>query len=288
VGKIAVYAAGKNAVWIEDMSKFYFYTDLESAFNCRRVFALLDGKLPLTNPSRFNDPFDSRLRFVPDFTEEDAKKYLDWDSKQTRLKREIREIQNPMYLAIEQKGQEIFPRWTAFSVSEVNDSLLMWAHYAAQHKGICLELEYDDAKKPANALYRKIKYTTHYPQNIRISLEQGLDSVSLETLLLTKSIDWHYEREWRFAVKDAPADTGIYGEPKFHGLIDSPFEVTGIRYGVRCVDGDHSDFRKQSDPAMWKYTKMAIISKIADRADIAVHQNTLSNTEFKLTLKSLE
>ena len=110
----------------------------------------------------------------------------------------------------------------------------------------------------------------------------------METLLLTKSIEWHYEREWRFAVQDAPPEVDFHGDHKFDGIIDSPFKVTGVCYGFRCVDGDHSDFNKQPDQNMWKYTKIAVIAKIAERTDISVSQNRLSGTEFKLEAISLE
>ncbi|MCF7847938.1 MAG: DUF2971 domain-containing protein [Kiritimatiellales bacterium] len=266
------------------MKTFYFYTDLESEFNCRRVLAMLDGKLPLANPSHFNDPFDSRLRCNPDFTDADARKYLDWDPKRARIFPE----QDPIFVALEVKRKEILSRWTAFSVSEVEDSLLMWAHYGAQHKGLCLELEYDETKRPESALFSKIRYTTHYPQDIRISLDQGLDSSAKETLLLTKSIDWHYEREWRLAVQDASPEVDYNGPDKFDGVIDSPFKVTGVCYGFRCEDGDHSNFSEQPDENMWKYTKIAVITKIDARTDISVCQSSLSATEFSLKAISYE
>ncbi|MDF7798173.1 DUF2971 domain-containing protein [Pontiellaceae bacterium B1224] len=251
------------------MSTYYFYTDLESPFKCRRVHAMLEGKLPLTNPSRFNDPFDSRLVSKPDFTDAEARKYLDWELKRSLIFPE----ENPIYVALEKKREEIFSRWTAFSVSEINGSLLMWAHYGAQHKGICLELEYDEAKKTNTALFEKIRYATPYPRDIRVSLNQDLDSASLETLLLTKSIDWHYEREWRFAIQDAPSEVDFPGDHKFDGIIDSPFKVTGVCYGFRAEDGSHLDFRGVPEN-MLQYTKIAVVGRIAERTDISVNQNT--------------
>ena len=268
------------------MSTYYFYTDLESPFNCRRVHAMLDGKLPLKNPSRFNDPFDSLPRVKPGFTEENAIEYLGLEPAWVSVWREIGK--DPTYSALQKKAEEIFSRWTVFPFSEEKGSLLMWAHYGAQHKGICLELEYDEVKAPNNSLFKKIRYTTHYPQDIRISLDQGLDSASIETLLLTKSIEWHYEREWRFAVQDAPSEVDFHGEDKFHGIIDSPFKVTGVCYGFRCEDGDHSNFDEQSDSEMRKYTKIGTVGKIFERKDISVQQNTLSAEGFKLIAISLE
>lgn len=264
------------------MDKYYFYTHLEDEFSCRRVMAMLDGKLPLTNPSHFNDPFDSRLRFKPDFTEEDARKYLGWDSSESPVLRKFRRFQNPMPSALSKKEQEIFRRWTAFSVSEVADSLLMWAHYAAQHKGICIELEYDTGQKPETALFDKIRYTTHYPQDIRVSIDSGLDRASLETLLLTKSIDWHYEREWRFAIQDAPQEDDYPGDKKFDGVINSPFKVTGVCYGMRFPDEKTRELLYQSDASPQTYSKAGIIKLIGGLKDISVFKGKLKAGEFAL------
>jgi hypothetical protein len=267
------------------MGCYYYYTDLESPFNCRRVLAMLDGKLPLTNPSRFNDPFDSRLRFKPGFTEAQAIEYLELKPEWLPIWRELKK--DPIYAALQKKGEAVFSRWTSFAVSEAQDSLLMWAHYGGQHKGICLKLEYDETKRPEGSLFEKIRYTTHYPQVLRMSLDQDLDEGSLKTLLLTKSIEWHYEREWRLAVQDAPPEVDYEGEDVFDGVINSPFKVIGVCYGFRATDGSHKDFNGLPENE-WKYTKIAVVAKIAERIDISLHQNSLSGTEFKLEPINLE
>ena len=70
-----------------------------------------------------------------------------------------------------------------YSMSEVNDSLLMWAHYGDNLKGavLCLDPK-KDPKVFSNA--RKIKY----------SKKRSLSNYMAQ---LTKSVDWKYEKEWR-------------------------------------------------------------------------------------------
>lgn len=272
------------------MDKYYFYTHLEDEFSCRRVMAMLNGKLPLTNPYRFNDPFDSRLRFQPNFTAEKAREILKQDEPENPIMRKIHtlKLMNPMSHALSKKEQDIFRRWTAFSVSEVADSLLMWAHYAAQHKGICIELEYIEDKKPGPAIFDKIRYTTHYPRDIRVSIDSGLDRTSLETLLLTKSIDWHYEREWRFAIQDAPQEVDYPGDQKFDGVINSPFKVTGVCYGMRFPDEKTRELLYQSDASPQTYSKAGMIKLIGGLEDISVFKSKLKAEEFALCAELLQ
>lgn len=71
--------------------------------------------------------------------------------------------------------------------SEVNDSLLMWAHYGDSLKGACLC--FDTSKDSAlfsNA--QKVQYTNLRPR------------IGNFNEYFTKSIDWSYEQEWRIVV----------------------------------------------------------------------------------------
>lgn len=79
--------------------------------------------------------------------------------------------------------------------SEINNSVLMWGHYADCHRGICLE--YDPhcvAVEPSNMLY-KVRYQDERPIVARF-LERE-DSGELAKALTTKARYWEYEQEWR-------------------------------------------------------------------------------------------
>jgi hypothetical protein len=97
-----------------------------------------------------------------------------------------------------------------------------------------------------------------------------------------KALEWHYECEWRFAVPDALNDD----ETSFDGIInDSPFKVTGVCYGYRCVPVELEDLISED---VNQRSKADVINRIESRTDIRVSQNTLSTTEFKLIPVSLE
>lgn len=76
-------------------------------------------------------------------------------------------------------------------VSEVADDLLMWAHYADSHGGICLVLKRDN---PFFANAHPVNY-----QKLRPEVNPLIDSYEemLDKSMFTKSDHWKYEKEWR-------------------------------------------------------------------------------------------
>jgi hypothetical protein len=85
------------------------------------------------------------------------------------------------------------------SLASKADSIPMWAHYAAGHKGFVIGL--DTATEPfdqaiAAGKLRRVRY-----QQDRISLTRGSGGqawVGPDGIFHTKSTDWQYEQEWRW------------------------------------------------------------------------------------------
>ncbi|MGH6826617.1 DUF2971 domain-containing protein, partial [Methyloceanibacter sp.] len=113
-----------------------------------------------------------------------------------------------------------------FSLSERYDSPLMWSHYGNQHKGLCVE--YDVSQVPQEELHR-----VRYGDSRRIAASRVLqwleteDQASSEAVhrgcLLTKSLDWTYEYEWRML--------GRIGSQASTAILKS------ITFGMRCSIG---------------------------------------------------
>lgn len=97
--------------------------------------------------------------------------------------------------------------------SETYDNNLMWAHYADQNRGICVEYDMDKCNNSTDISYLKtmllpVIYQKERP-NIPIDIlktdkefkynicEGKYTLVDKIRYLLTKGIDWKYEREWR-------------------------------------------------------------------------------------------
>jgi hypothetical protein len=212
-----------------DMVPKYFYLYLRSdSFALKKLIALLCGNLPLTNARRFNDPFDSKLG-------------LDHSRKIIQLNDNEMDAVGAGYFSkddFEKHHQnldelEMRDRYNLACFSESYDSLLMWAHYADAHKGICLKLKYYPKRLPAGCFFKKVRYSTHYP---KINVLQTEERSEVETFFLTKSVDWLYEREWRLVV---PVE--MKGNDDFDGEIPSPFDVESVYLGIYC------DARKLQD-----------------------------------------
>ncbi|MDO4332786.1 MAG: DUF2971 domain-containing protein [Eubacteriales bacterium] len=76
--------------------------------------------------------------------------------------------------------------------SERPDSLLMWGHYANNHRGICVG--YDLKKLIENYDCLPVIYEEELPQNI--------NNAHILKDTLTKYRDWEYEKEWRIIKTD--------------------------------------------------------------------------------------
>src|SRR5262249_50957232 len=80
-------------------------------------------------------------------------------------------------------------------------SSLMWAHYARSHTGLCLEF---DATMPEVSKAYEVKYAATRPL-IRWQLLDNATGL-IDAMLLTKSDDWKYEREYRILCRNGDID----------------------------------------------------------------------------------
>ncbi|MGL6301302.1 DUF2971 domain-containing protein [Aeromonas caviae] len=109
------------------------------------------------------------------------------------------------------------------SFSETQRNLLMWAHYSAQHKGLCIGYDVDVlVHENSDATLCKVNYDSIlYDQDHFDELDHMSDFESEETnsfcyrLFTTKSNDWIYEKEHRF-ISSCETASRI--------LIDVPYE----------------------------------------------------------------
>jgi Protein of unknown function (DUF2971) len=106
--------------------------------------------------------------------------------------------------------KEKFASSGILSLSELGDNILMWSHYAQQHKGICIEFERNSSNFLGNQLYTlPVRYSIKAPiinaKSYRHATKDEQNEMEL-SLVLTKASDWTYEREWR-AIKIELADS---------------------------------------------------------------------------------
>jgi hypothetical protein len=136
---------------------------------------------------------------------------------------------------------------------------LLWAHYANQHKGMCLVFEVPDEK--SSELY-KVKYQKKFPE---INLTDDADThEEIKTIVTTKSIEWEYENEYRQIFIDK------------NMLYKYPGELVEIIFGCRA---SIEDIEMVTNIAVSKNSTI-IISKIhLDNGNYGLCKGTIGNNK---------
>ena len=76
------------------------------------------------------------------------------------------------------------------SFTETSDNELMWAHYADNFKGVCLEFDFSEVQSISNVL-SKVTYSNNIPTINSVNLDE------IKKAMTMKRIAWTNEREWR-------------------------------------------------------------------------------------------
>ena len=169
---------------------------------------LINGRLWASKPERFNDPFDCDLEIEKDITEEsvlEAARRWRNESQVAEYKTSKLDANGKFTIEERKRLNEIVRNFEkenknsgVVCLSEVCDSILMWSHYAQNHKGVCFEF----TRAENNYLGDEercspVRYERHYPP---IDLGQMLinqDGETIRLMMKTKSWEWAYEKEWR-------------------------------------------------------------------------------------------
>lgn len=199
-----------------------------------RVDFFSEHRLRFTPPAEFNDPFDVApvASFHGDPT---ALKGL---TEKSHLHLRMRErLQKRADAMFNSPGipQVLYSRHNGvLSLSERRDSLLMWAHYALNHRGFAIELK---AEHHWLARARRVKYSDRRPFIAPLSgHKKPRKPIPDEeaNFCFQKSSEWAYEREWRIIRRLEEADVVLPLEPSPIHLFKVPTAaVTGVIIGAR-------------------------------------------------------
>lgn len=244
---------------IHDQPYFFKFATYESAWK------IIECKsLKWSSPIEFNDPFDHQAGFILDLDEERFARLLTESmlrviftdtsvgvgasplfthlllllrSTRERLSREEIAAQlNESALLVAKNITEGVDGFNAaiqthllrsrvLCVSEQVDNMVMWSHYADQHRGVAFQLGCIDSIDNRLLAAKRVEYTDRfiafpsaeeYAQHL--TGEQPIDMVPLIwKIAYTKHLDWAYEREWRIHIpllSEMPsARFSIYDEP---------------------------------------------------------------------------
>lgn len=214
------------------IKRLYHYQSFEKPERLARVFT--DGTLYFSMPRDFNDPWDCRPFYNKSAL--DDPEYYDrvvrWlvhaariyntalsEEEHVRREKEIRDNRKLLEFMIDgittEMKKETQEQYRVYCLSMHPDSILMWAHYAASCRGVCLEFSVEN-ELFCGAL--PVEYLHNYP---RIDVAATDEDENLKPLL-TKSDVWDYEDEFRVIVTEHPfvypdvptTKEGLLGLPK--------------------------------------------------------------------------
>jgi hypothetical protein len=202
---------------------------------------LEDNDLYFSSPHGLNDPFDSAMKCIAKGSKAACKllfrqwlqrrpdlkrrKHLDFEKQFFRKSRWREELVKGLEEEIMAKRRE----FGVFCMTRKKDDILMWAHYAANHKGFCLEFQTDNI---FFARAREVRYGRRLAQ---VNLLSPWDSLieHAAAALLTKSEDWRYEEEWR--IVDLDSGVGVQKCP--------PEAISSVILGCRMSSGKREQIR---------------------------------------------
>jgi hypothetical protein len=260
-------------------------------------------ELAFTPPERFNDPFECLPHVTAVATSEGLADIMSaaraqlladgWDelpdwarsriSKEQYLQLLDRTI--PLATSLMDSGQQMILDLAVrpvlkgvrrsigiLSLSEVNDSMLMWAYYADSYAGIVIGFDsqhayFDQRLGPEDDLryLRRVEYRPLRPHLAASDLD-GIE------IYLVKSHEWSHEKEWRIAQPLSAASTV---EPTPYGsiyLFSFPTEsVRSVILGSRVTPAIRENVSRLMDSE--RYAHAALL-------EVHPHEN-----EFRLELR---
>jgi hypothetical protein len=163
------------------------------------------------SPLKFNDPFDRRNRPSFNVTEDQALQYFATYlvergvSPEDAIAKALVLVANKEHRPTPERIEEAYQAQLAtlatmgvYCLSADRASLLMWAHYSDCHKGFCLG--FTTTHKP----FAKAKEITYARKLPVASFVVDPQDEFIKKMLLTKSREWSYEKEWRIIDDETP------------------------------------------------------------------------------------
>jgi tetratricopeptide (TPR) repeat protein len=230
-----------------------------------RVDILRNARVRFTPPAVFNDPFELRpaLHLAVMGSEVEAHGLRAPAAFDAHLDRG--------FTRDKRRAEELRGEIGVLSLTADAQNLLMWSHYADHHRGFLLEFDarhpfFDQRRSRDDALHhlRPVRYARERPRTV-------IDHFHHPAVLLTKSLEWKYEREWRMLVdlgRFGCEVVGAQGE-EIHLAPLPPRSITGIVFGARMPEEMRAEIA-------------AFVAGDARYAHVAVCGAELNGQDFKL------
>lgn len=181
-------------------------TSIYKYFGPERIDVLRFGQIAYTPPIRFNDPFDMSPAVDIDVSDEaldmDCDLFQNDFPPNSRTATELetiragyKDVMKDKKLGINHELQAEFLKIAnsvgVFCCTDLENDMLMWSHYANHHEGFVVE--FDLTHRFFEDRMHVVSYEANRP---KLSHWNNIQT-EIGSLVLTKSIKWKQEREWR-------------------------------------------------------------------------------------------
>lgn len=198
--------------------------------------------------SSFNDPFDGKAFIEANLPYEELDKITFLDRMDKTLKEVILKTIKKSDFA-KMVNKYINDNTSISCFSKVDDNLLMWSHYADEHKGMCFKFDiskdYDFFCIPVKVEYKK-DFLIYKITEIKDFLLKQYS---------TKGLDWEYEQEVRVIKPNTVADYISFNK-------ESLVEIT---FGSKCLDEFIIEIKKLLSESGYNNTSLRI-AKISEKS----------------------
>ncbi|MCE6993069.1 DUF2971 domain-containing protein [Dyadobacter sp. CY323] len=195
--------------------KLYRYHSIST----RTIIGLEKESVWVSDPSTFNDPYDSAAAL---YRRDEDITLTGWDESGNEIKYAVKDftglgktLRKYDGLRSQKYADEIRKSLRVCCFSQNKNSVLMWSHYADQHKGICVEYDFTGLEK--DELMLKWMYPVVYSKSLfgtPISDVEKIKASIGKLFSLHKHKIWSYEREWRLIIDSGSFDEQYIKIPK--------------------------------------------------------------------------
>jgi len=194
-------------------------------FEANSLSILINQEVWFSKPADFNDPFDGDFNVSDKSTLDDfisiSKKTLLLDECE-QFKKEHCDSDGIIQSDVLSKYKDIvgvFKNIGVLCLTPRRDSVLMWSHYADEHKGFSIKFDIPDSVPCTD-----INYAIELPQHPLSFYYNICNANGFIKIQFTKHIDWQYENETRISVNGG------------NRLCSLPGKITEINFGCKMPE----------------------------------------------------
>ena len=185
-------------------------------FNVYSLSDLINNEITVSTSKKMNDPFDSIINL--------------WGSEE-QLKETCKEHKHIKNLS---RSFDYF-RIRSFcngETEEALENLLMWSHYADEHRGYCVKYKLSKhfIKQDENDSFEHmfLKPIIYRKDEEKVDISE-LTTINTDLAFATKHRSWKYENEVRLIVYNPNKEESFYGIP-----LDKDSCIEAIYFGCKC------------------------------------------------------